>query len=137
VVKVLDFESWVPWFEPQPARSLCCVLRKDTLLRFPLSTQEYKWVPDPVQDWGRQRQRGRGDGCRPHYAGPVKSEMLHISLTYDRLVMVIPLPLPYKSASFFFSRKSVHKFEQNIFHLYFYYMVLFIRDGHTHAICLF
>jgi len=26
----------------------------------------------------RQRQRGRGDGHRPHYAGPVKSEMLHI-----------------------------------------------------------
>ena len=36
-----------------PARALCCVLRKDTLLRFLLSTQVYKWVPDPVKDWGR------------------------------------------------------------------------------------
>ena len=81
-----------------PGRALCCVLRKDTLLRFPLSTHVYKWVPDPVQDWGRQRQRGRGDGRRPHYAGPVKSEMLHISLTYDHLVMVIPLPCLTKKA---------------------------------------
>jgi len=40
----------------------------------------------------RQRQRGRGDGRRPHYAGPLKSETLYISLTYDHLVMVIPLP---------------------------------------------
>ena len=41
-----------------PARTLCCVelccvLRKETLLRFPLSTEVYKWVSDPVKDWGR------------------------------------------------------------------------------------
>jgi len=39
----------------------------------------------------RQRQRDRRDGHRPHYAGPVKSEILHISPTYDHLLMVIPL----------------------------------------------
>jgi len=55
----------------------------------------YKWVPAPVQDWIRQKQRGREDGHSPHYAGPVKSDMLHISLTYDHLVTVIPLPFKF------------------------------------------
>jgi len=40
----------------------CVVFLGKTLLRFPLSPHVYKWVPDPVQDWGRQRQRERGDG---------------------------------------------------------------------------
>jgi len=67
------------------------LIRKETLLRFPLSTQVYEWVPDPVQDWGRQRQWGRGDWHHPHCVGPEKSEMLLISLTYDPLVMVITI----------------------------------------------
>jgi len=68
----------------------CVVFLGKTLYSDFLTPPRCKWVPDPVKDCGRQRQRGRGDGRRPHYAGPVKSGMLHISLTYDHLVMVIP-----------------------------------------------
>jgi len=86
--------------QTQP-RALCCVLMKDTLLQFPLSTQVYKLVPDPVQDWGRSKAtRERRWG--PHYAGPVKSE---ISLTYDNMVLVIPLPFLNKSRKFKLSLK--------------------------------
>jgi len=58
----------------------CVVFLGKTLYSDFLTPPRCKWVPDPVKDWGRQRQRGRGDGRRPHYAGPVT------------IVMVIPLP---------------------------------------------